>query len=199
MARFNVNVEAPPAPNVKDIPPSTSFRVSIENPIAAKVKLKARKTLDGNILILDHPEIDIVLSPKNNKVLALSKNQYADHVYATQSRLFEHLVKNGVVDPASVHGGNVYGSLEALMLESAEPAKSDSLQTTLYSVVSFLLEEKPYYMATKRYELEVEKDLLEPNEEDSTELGEVPHEPRKGSLSQFKNMGSYGMFGTTGY
>ena len=46
-------------------------------------------------MIFDHGDIDIVLSPTNNKVLALSKDQYGDHIYATQSRLFEHLVKNG--------------------------------------------------------------------------------------------------------
>tara|TARA_R100000008_G_C3457365_1_gene102382 strand:- start:24 stop:569 length:546 start_codon:yes stop_codon:yes gene_type:complete len=179
--------------------PSTSFKVTVENPIAAKLKLKARKTLDGNILILDHPEIDIVLSPKNKKVLAFSKAQYGDHVYATQSRLFEHLMKDGVVEPSSIHGGNVYGSLEGLMLMSEQPHMADPLQMTLYSIVSFLLEEKPYFLANRKYELEVEKELLEPDEQDSTELGEVPHEPRKGSAHQYSGMGTYGLFGVGGY
>jgi len=199
MADFNVNIEGPDAKTIAEVPPSTSFKVTVENPIAAKVKLKARKTLDGNILIMDHPEIDIVLSPKNNKVLALSKDQYGDHVYATQSRLFEYLTKNGVIDPSSIHGGNIYGSLEALMLESVESEKVDSLQMTLYSIVSFLLEEKPHYRAVKEYELEVEKDLLDPSEKDSTELGTVPHDRRKGTLNQYSGMGTYGLFGTTGY
>ena len=199
MAMFNVSVKGPEAKTISEMPPSTSFKVTVENPIAAKVKLRARKTLDGNILILDHPEIDIVLSPKNNKVLALSKNTYGDHIYATQSRLFEFLVKNGVVEPSSVHSGNVYGSLEALILESAEPGKIDSVQMTLYSVVAFLLEEKPYYSAIKKYEFDVEKDLLEPNEEDSTELGEIPHRSRKGTLNQYQGMGTYGSFGIGGY
>ena len=63
-----------------------TIKVTVENPVDARIRLKARKTLDGNILILDHPEIDIVLAPKTKKVLALPKNQYGDHVYATQSR-----------------------------------------------------------------------------------------------------------------
>ena len=57
-----------------------TIKVKVENPIDARIKLKARKTLDGNILILDHPEIDIVLAPKKKKVLALSKHQYSDHM-----------------------------------------------------------------------------------------------------------------------
>ena len=195
MTKFNIGIEGPEGSH----DPKAAFKVSIENPIAAKLKLKARKTLDGNILILDHPEIDIVLSPSNKKVLAFSRTQYGDHVYATQSRLFEHLTKDGVVEASSVHGGNVYGSLEGSILESAKPHMADSLQMTLYSVVSFLLQEKPYYLANKKYEFDVEKELLEPDEEDSTELGEVPHEPRKGSAHQYSGMGTYGLFGVGGY
>ena len=194
MVDFNVKVEEPPPPE-----PTRTFKVTVDNPIDAKVRLKARKTLDGNILILDHPEIDIVLSPKNNKVLALSKSQYGDHVYATQSRLFEHLTKSGVVEPSSVHGGNVYGSLEGTLLSSYEADRIDPIQMALYTVVSFLLEEKPHYRAVKKYEIEFEKDLLEPTASDSTELGEVPHRKKKGSVDRFTGIGTYGLFGYSGY
>jgi hypothetical protein len=176
-----------------------SIEVTIENPIDARVKLKARKTLDGNILILDHPDIDIVISPKKKKVLALAKNQYNDHVYATQSRLFEYLRRRGVVDPASVHGGNVYGSLEGAILESIEPHAADSVQMTLYSIVHFLIEEKPHYDALKKYEFDFEKNLLDPSEKDSTELGDVPHNKRKGSVTQYSGVNTaYGIYGTMG-
>ena len=167
-----------------DVPPPTvaSFNVTVENPIAAKVNLKARKTMDGNILIIDHPEIDIVLSPAKNKVVALSKSQYGDHVYATQSRLFEHLTRAGVVDASSVHGGNVFGSLEGKLLTPMEPKKTDPIQMSLYTVVGFLLEEKPHYLAAQEYRIEFEKELLAPSEKDSTELGEIPQKDKKGSL-----------------
>ena len=167
-----------------DVPPPTvaSFNVTVENPIAAKVNLKARKTMDGNILIIDHPEIDIVLSPAKNKVVALSKSQYGDHVYATQSRLFEHLTRAGVVDASSVHGGNVFGSLEGKLLTPMEPKKTDPIQMSLYTVVGFLLEEKPHYLAAQEYRIEFEKELLDPSEKDSTELGEIPQKDKKGSL-----------------
>ena len=196
MAEFNVTVgAAKPPPQT----PSTSFKVLIDNPIDAKIKLRARKTLDGNILILDHPEIDIVLSPKNKKVLALSKEQYGDHIYATQSRLFEYLAKNGIIEYSSVRGGNVYGSLEGIILESLEPDRIDSIQMALYTVVSFLLEEKPHYHAVKNYEMEFEKELLEPSDADSTELGEIPHDKRKGTINRLTGIGTYGLFGYSGY
>jgi hypothetical protein len=173
-----------------------TIKVKVENPIDARIKLKARKTLDGNILILDHPEIDIVLAPKKKKVLALSKNQYSDHVYATQSRLFDHLSKNGVVDPGSIHGGNVYGSLEAIILESIEPHKVDPIQMTFYSVVNFLLEERPHYNAVKDYERKFDDELLEPDAVDSTELGQVSHKKRKGTMTQYAGINTaYGLYG----
>jgi len=173
-----------------------TIKVTVDNPIDARIRLKARKTLDGNILILDHPEIDIILSPKNKKVLAISKHQYGDHIYATQSRLFDHLSKNGVVDPSSVHGGNVYGSLEAMILESSEPTKVDSIQMTLYSVVNFLVEEKPHYDAAKQYEIDFEEELLEPGESATTELGHVSHKKRKGTMTQYAGINTaYGLYG----
>ncbi len=187
---------------VLDVPPPTvaSFKVTVENPIAAKVNLKARKTMDGNILIIDHPEIDIVLSPAKNKVVALSKNQYGDHVYATQSRLFEHLTRVGVVDPATVHGGNVFGSLEGQLFAPMEPEKVDPIQMSLYTVVAFLLEEKPHYLAAQQYRVEFEEELLDPSEKDSTELGEIPHQKHQGTVNQYTGYpAQYGMFGRGGY
>ena len=38
-----------------------------------KVRLDIRKTLDGNLIIADHPDIDIIVLPKNNKILAIAK------------------------------------------------------------------------------------------------------------------------------
>ena len=156
-----------------------TIKVTLENPVDARVKLQARRTLDGNILILDHPDIDIVLSPKNKKVLALSKKQYNDHVYATQSRLFDHLARRGVVDAGTIHGGNVYGSLEGVILESTDSEAAGPIQMPVYSVVNFLLTENPHYDAIKKYEMDFDKELLEPEEGDSTDLGEVPHKNAK--------------------
>ena len=42
-------------------------------PDAIQVSLKMRKTLDGNLMIFDHPEIDIVILPKKKKVVTFPK------------------------------------------------------------------------------------------------------------------------------
>ena len=67
-----------------------SFKLEVDKPDAI-VNLKARKTIAGDVIIYDHPDIDIVVSPKENKVFALAKKEFGDHIYATQSILFEFL------------------------------------------------------------------------------------------------------------
>ena len=171
-----------------------SINVTVEPAIDAVVELKARKSLDGDIMIFDHPEIDIIVSGKKNKVLALSKEQYGDHVYATQSRFFEFLSKKGIIDTATIRGGNVYGSLEGVLLESLDPEQSDPVQGAIYSIAKFFHNEAPYYQSIQRYEIEIEQELLEPDDEDSTELGDVPHERTKGANVGNTGYGLYGMY-----
>ena len=62
----------------------------------ASMKMNARKTLNGDMAIYDHMDIDIVVMPGSNKVLALAKADMSDDVYETQSRLFDFLVKKGI-------------------------------------------------------------------------------------------------------
>jgi len=165
----------------------------------ARITLKARKTMSGDIMIYDHPDFDVVLSPSSNKVFALSKEQYGSHVYASQSRLFDYLSKRGVVDPSSVHSGNVFGSLEGVILEVEEKQKDDvdATQVALYSIAKFFEGERGHYSEIDKFEDEWEKDLLEPDEEDSTELGKVSHKPRKGTLNSYP--GSTAAYGLAGY
>ena len=53
-----------------------------------ELKLNVRKTLDGNILIFDHADIDIIVMPKKNKVVSMCKEQMSDLVYGAQNRMF---------------------------------------------------------------------------------------------------------------
>ena len=69
----------------------------------ATIELKARRTLDGNILIIDHEEIDVVLYPENKKSLVLAKNEYHHNVYEAQERFFKFLWKSGIVDLSLIH------------------------------------------------------------------------------------------------
>jgi hypothetical protein len=165
----------------------------------AIVHLKARKTMAGDIMIYDHPDFDVVISPNAKKVLALTKEQYGPHIYAAQSRLFDYLAKHGVVDPSSVHGGNVFGSLEGLLVEVEEKQQDEvnNTQVAIYSVAKFFESEKGHYDEIERFDAEWEKDIADPPDDETTALGKVPHEPRKGTNNLYP--GSTAAYGLTGY
>ena len=147
----------------------------------ASMEMVARKSLDGNIMILDHSDIDIVVMPSSKKVLTISKGSLSEDVYDTQDRLFRYLSRKGVVDPGSVRSGNVYGSMEFMILESKIPG-IDNVQACMYSRYRYMEEEKPYYEISSRYKDASLDHNLKPEDEFSTELGDVPHSDNKGSI-----------------
>ena len=146
----------------------------------ASMEMIARKTLDGNIMIMDHVDVDIIVIPSSNKVLTLAKGTLSEDVYDTQDRLFRYLTKKGVVDPASVRSGNVYGSMEAAYVAESYNG-SDSTEVVVFDIGKFIEEEKAYFEYDSRHEEEITDMLTQPS--DSTELGKVPHEDKKGSIN----------------
>ena len=154
-----------------------------------RIKLQAKRTLEGNILILDHEDIDIVLMPEKNKCIAFPKESMSDKVYASQDRLYKFLAKKGVISHSSVRGGNVFGALEADIFESKIPGV-DALQAFLYALNEHLNKERPYFRTSSEYDEDRLDNLLRPSDEDSTELGDVPQSDRKGSMH--KQIGPYG-------
>jgi len=169
MPEINITVDSP------------TIRKKNEPKPHATIEMAARRTLDNNILILDHEEIDIVVYPEQQKILALAKNDMSDQVYETQDRFFNFLNKKGVIDFSSVHSGNVYGSMQAKILESKIDG-IDTSQATLFSIGKFLEAERPYFMITRAYEKAEEDRLTEPDPDESTELSEVPPGQQKGSI-----------------
>ena len=135
-----------------------------------EITLDVKKSLDGNLMIFDHKDIDIVIITESNKVVTFPKNQYSKHVYPSQDKLFSYLRRDGVIQYDSIKGGNIFMSMEAQIAESEEV---NSIDATLYSISKFMIEE----MAEQE-----EENLTEPTDEESTRLGEVPQEPRKGSI-----------------
>mgnify|MGYP003653607146 CR=1 FL=1 len=147
-------------------------------------KINARRSLDGNIMIFDHIDIDIVYAPGKKKLLTFAKQMQSDSVYAAQNRMFDYLMRHGVVIPESIRGGNVYGSMEAQVPEPA--GDLDATKVVMMSISKFLEEEKPYFMYEKAYKENEIEDLVEPDPEDSTELGEVPQAAKKGSIGKLR-------------
>ena len=149
-----------------------------------KMNLRARTTLDGAVMITDHFIIDVVVYPDTKKVTAFPKKSYTDEVYATQNRFFEHMMKSGIVDRESVQTGAVHGSLEGLILQPKD-GQVPVMELTLLNVGKFIEKEKPEYIFQSVYDHEVDDLYVEPSEEDSTELGEVPQEANKGSIQPY--------------
>jgi len=145
-----------------------------------KVRLDIRKTLDGNFIIQDHPYIDIILSPKNNKILVLSTLAMDDKTYYTQNKYLDFLYKRGVIDPSSIQAGNIYASMEAAIPQTEE--KVDPIEVIIFSTALFMDQERPSFEYEKAMRKAQDDYLTDPEEEDSTELGEVPQKSRQGSI-----------------
>jgi len=156
------------------------------------IKLNARKTMDGNIMVNDHTDVYIMLMPSQKKVLTFAKEEFGDHVYDTQNRLFKFLTAKGVILPDSIHAGNIYSSMEATYPESSKDY--DPAKMVLFMIAKWIEEEKPYLSWGQSLEDAQEEQLLEPDAENSTELGEVPQKERKGSINAYTSMGRY-MYG----
>jgi hypothetical protein len=149
----------------------------------AKVRLEmdVRKSMNGDLMIFDHGDIDIVLSTAKNKIIAFPKDTMNDLVYGAQNRLFAHLRKKGLIIPESIQGGSFYGSFEATM----EQASSEELSTpkmSLINISKFIDEERPYFESTEAIVSITDDELSHPDKEDSTELGEVPQRAQQGSI-----------------
>ena len=147
-------------------------------------QIQLSKTLSGDFLMREHPEIDIVVMPEKKKILLLPKNIQSEYVYNTQEEVFKTLINKGVIAPDSVTGGNVFGALQATYPETV-PGGEDPLQVVVYNLANYIEQQRPTIAFQKAFEDELEKSLLQPDTEDSTELGEVPQEEFKGSIPKY--------------
>ena len=157
------------------------------------LSINARRSLDGNIMIYDHPEVDIVINPILRKIIIFPKDKMSDDIYDVQDRTFEALINKGIIMPDSVQGGNIYGALEATYPFSE---KINTLNVVLMALDKFIEKDRSYYIYNDVFE-KMEKDMIDPSEMDSTELGEVPHEEQQGGLKPgyIYPYGSYGSVG----
>jgi len=179
---IKISVGAPPTAPAK-VGEDTS-----EKGRGISLELDMRRSLDGNIMIFDHSDIDIVMFPGQSKIIAFPKDSLQDLVYGAQDRLFSYLSKKGIVDRDSIRGGSVYGSLEATVLQSID---LDATRMALINISKWIDEERPYFEFVERYEELASDRFTDPNEEESTELGEVPHSENKGTLRPGYNYGPY--------
>ncbi|MAE86717.1 MAG: hypothetical protein CMB80_28540, partial [Flammeovirgaceae bacterium] len=151
----------------------------------AIITLEIRKTLDGKIMILDHLHMDIILDTVNKQITVFPKDKVNEEVYSFQDAYFKFLIKEGVISPETVQAGNVFGSLQATYPEAADQGVNPT-QVVLYSTKKFINEQTPELEAKEFIENEMEDHLIDPEPDESTELGEVPQEPKKGSVTPYR-------------
>ena len=178
--------------------PTTTVKVNVKPTISVEIKdskkkridfaLNMRKALNGDLMIFDHKDIDIVVMTEKKKIVAFAKDLMSEVVYGAESRLMEHLRRMGVIEFDSIQGGNVYGSLEGKIHEGVE---RDSIKATIFQISEWMKGESPYIEATKGHDEEMEASILDPDADESTELGEVPHADEKGSIVQHNLFAPY--------
>ena len=182
---LQVDIDSPTDVDIKN-----TIKVEIVNSNAQTIEfdLNMRKALNGDLMIFEHKEIDIIIMTEKNKIVTFAKELMSEVVYGAESRLMEHLRRFGIIEFDSIQGGNVYGSLEGKIHESTE---RDPVKSTIYQIYKWLQTEKPYMEAIQGHDEQMEDALTNPDAEHSTELGEVPHSEEKGSLLQHNLFAPY--------
>ena len=164
-----------------DIKPSVGINITNSRLKDHVFELTVRETLNGDLMIYDHKDIDIVLMQEKKKIVAFAKDMLTDTVYGAESRLFEFLRKHGIVAYDSIQGGNIYGSMEAKLLQSK---KYDTIKSALVEIAKWFEGEAPMLQSMEDHDQIMDDALLNPDDEHATELGEVPHEEEKGGILQ---------------
>tara|TARA_R100001082_G_scaffold105777_1_gene78129 strand:- start:509 stop:1081 length:573 start_codon:yes stop_codon:yes gene_type:complete len=162
-------------------PEEANVKIAIVEKDRLEYKLNLRSSLNGDLMILDHKDIDIVVQPTSKKIVTFAKQLMSDAVYGAESRLLEYLRTQGVINYDSIQGGNIYGSMEGQIMNSTT---HDPIKVTLIKISEWMDTEQPYIDGTTAYDDLQDDALLDPDNEYSTELGEVPHEEKKGSIVQ---------------
>ena len=183
--KIKVDIEKDIEVNVK---PTISVEIVNSKKQSLNFSLNMRKALNGDLMIFDHKDIDIIVMSEKKKVVAFAKDLMSEVVYGAEARLMEHLRKTGIIQYDSIQGGNVYGSLEGKIHDSTD---RDSINSALYQISEWMESEAPYMEATMGHEDDLEDAMLEPDAQHSTELGEVPHEEEKGSIRQHNLFAPY--------
>ena len=166
---------------VAPAPEERTIKIEIVEKDEIEFNLNLKNALNGDLMILDHKDIDIVVQPTSKKIVTFAKEITSDAVYGAESRLLEYLRGQGVINYDSIQGGNVYGSLEGQIMDSST---HDPIKVTLLKISEWMTSEQPYIAGTTAYDDLQDDALVDPDNEFSTELGQVPHEDEKGSINQ---------------
>ena len=183
-------VEEESAVKIKVTPSDKDVGIEVIEEKKIEFNLKLRSAMNGDLIILDHKDIDIVLQQKDGKIITFAKDTISDYTYGAEARLMEYMRKRGILEYDSIQGGNIYGSLEGKLMESAE-SKVEVNKVALLVISEWMTTEDSYLKGSTAYDDMSDDHLLSPDGEYSTELGEVPAEEQKGSILQHNLFAPY--------
>jgi len=192
--KVDVGIEKDLGVNIK---PTVGVAITNSKLQTFEGSLKIRKAINGDIMIFDHNDIDIMILKEQKKIVAFAKDMLTDKVYGAETRLFDFLRKRGIVAYDSIQGGNIYGSMEAKLLTPEAKIKKP-LSLTIHMIHEWLTGEKPMMDYMEAHDDLMDDAFLNPDDEHATELGEVPHEEEKGSILQ-KNLFAPYLYGRYTY
>lgn len=155
------------------------FKILLNEEKEVYVELDITRTLDDNLIINDHPYFSIIISDNHNKIITIPKKGYDEYTLPRQMKFFDFMCAKGVVAYGSVHGTIMHQSLEGKLPHNLDV---NSIQVALMCIYDFIKVEFDKDLKSKEHRDKFEKALLDPSDEDSTELGDVPHETEKGSI-----------------
>jgi len=159
---------------------SLKLKVVDNNEVVSSFTLKAKKSFDGNIIIYDHADVDIVLMPEQKKIVTFKKdNVNGDIAYGAATRLFSELSRLGIIDRNTIQGGSTLDSYESTILDNE---LKSPIKLVLLAISKWIESERPYFEYGQDYEDLVADRMTDPSDEESTELGEVPQDKQKGSI-----------------
>lgn len=184
---ININIDS--SANQTEQPPEPqSVKIEVVEKDEIEFKLMTRSAINGDIMILDHKDIDIVLQQKGGKIITFAKETISDYTYGAEARLLEFMRKKGVLEYDSIQGGNIYGSLEGKLMTSEDVEVN---KVALKTISEWMSTEQSYLKGSSAYDDMSDDHLLSPDGEYSTELGEVPAEEKKGSILQHNLFAPY--------
>jgi hypothetical protein len=170
----------------EEVPEDDGVKIEVVEKDRIEARLKLRSAINGDLMIMDHKDIDIVIKQGQKKIVAFAKDTLSDLVYGAEARLLEYLRRNGLIEIDSIQGGNIYGSLEGKLQEGKK-----TVEVTLLKISEWMESEEPMMSGRTGYDDMQDDHLLSPDGEFSTELGEVPHEEEKGSIRQHNLFAPY--------
>ena len=170
----------------EEVPEDDGVKIEVVEKDRIEARLKLRSAINGDLMIMDHKDIDIVIKQGQKKIVAFAKDTLSDLVYGAEARLLEYLRRNGLIEIDSIQGGNIYGSLEGKLQEGKK-----TVEVTLLKISEWMESEEPMMDGRTGYDDMQDDHLLSPDGEFSTELGEVPHEEEKGSIRQHNLFAPY--------